>query len=217
MFGSDITPALVFTRIITLVIAFTVHEFSHAFVADRLGDTTPRSQGRLTLNPAVHLDLMGSIMLLLAGFGWAKPVQINPYALQRRSPAGVMWVSLAGPASNLLMAALAAIPLRFNWVPFSFGTDVIPSLYYFLLEFLSINLLLMLFNFIPLAPLDGEKIASYFFPPPLDRVMDTIRPYGSMILLALVFLGPLLGVNVINWIMGPPLTNLYMLLLGGLF
>ena len=217
MFGSGITPALIFTRIITLVIAFSVHEFSHAFVADRLGDNTPRSQGRLTLNPAAHLDLMGSIMLLLAGFGWAKPVQINPYALQRRSPAGVMWVSLAGPASNLLLAALAAIPLRFNWVPFSFGTDIIPSLYYFLMEFLSINLLLMLFNLIPLAPLDGEKIASFFFPPPLDRVMDAIRPYGSMILLALVFVGPMLGVNVIDWIMGTPLTNLYRLLLGGLF
>ena len=217
MFGSGITPALIFTRIITLVIAFSVHEFSHAFVADRLGDNTPRSQGRLTLNPAAHLDLMGSIMLLLAGFGWAKPVQINPYALQRRSPAGVMWVSLAGPASNLLLAALAAIPLRFNWVPFSFGTDILPSLYYFLLEFLSINLLLMLFNLIPLAPLDGEKIASFFFPPPLDRVMDAIRPYGSMILLALVFVGPMLGVNVIDWIMGTPLTNLYRLLLGGSF
>ena len=171
----------------------------------------------MTLNPAAHLDLMGSIMLLLAGFGWAKPVQINPYALQRRSPAGVMWVSLAGPASNLLLAALAAIPLRFNWVPFSFGTDIIPSLYYFLMEFLSINLLLMLFNLIPLAPLDGEKIASFFFPPPLDRVMDAIRPYGSMILLALVFVGPMLGVNVIDWIMGTPLTNLYRLLLGGSF
>lgn len=217
MFGSGITPALIFTRIITLVIAFSVHEFSHAFVADRLGDNTPRSQGRLTLNPAAHLDLMGSIMLLLAGFGWAKPVQINPYALQRRSPAGVMWVSLAGPASNLLLAALAAIPLRFNWVPFSFGTDILPSLYYFLLEFLSINLLLMLFNLIPLAPLDGEKIASFFFPPPLDRVMDAIRPYGSMILLALVFVGPMLGVNIIDWIMGTPLTNLYRLLLGGSF
>jgi Zn-dependent protease len=215
MFGSDITVALIITRVLTLVIAFTVHEFSHAFVADRLGDTTPRSQGRLTLNPIAHLDLMGSIMLLLAGFGWAKPVPINPYALQRRSSAGVMWVSLAGPGSNLLMAVLAAIPLRFHWVTFSYGTDLIPSLSYFLFEFLSINLILMLFNLIPLAPLDGEKIAAYFFPPPLDDIFDKIRPYGSMILLALVFLGPLLGVNVIGWIMGPPMNNILNVLLGG--
>lgn len=215
MFETGITPALIFTRIITLVIAFSVHEFSHAFVADRLGDNTPRSQGRLTLNPAAHLDLVGSLMLLLAGFGWAKPVQINPYAVQRRSSAGVMWVSLAGPASNLLMAVLASIPLRFEWIRFSFGSDLLPSPYYFLVEFITINLLLMLFNLIPLAPLDGEKIAAYFFPPPLDRFMDKIRPFGSIILLALVFLGPLLGINIIHWIMGPPLNNIYNLLMGG--
>lgn len=215
MFGSGITPALIFTRILTLVIAFTVHEFSHAFVADRLGDNTPRSQGRLTLNPIAHLDLMGSIMLLVAGFGWAKPVPINPYAVNRRSSAGVMWVSLAGPASNLVMALLAAVPLHFNWVPFSYGTDLIPSLYYFLYEFLTINLVLMLFNLIPLAPLDGEKIAYYFFPPPLDGFLEKIHPYGSLILMALVFLTPLLGVNVFGWIMGPPMNNILNVLLGG--
>ncbi len=215
MFGSGITPALIFTRIITLVIAFTVHEFSHAFTAYRLGDDTPRAQGRLTLNPLAHLDLMGSVMLLLAGFGWAKPVEINPYAVQRRSPAGVMWVSLAGPFSNLLMAVVAAIPLRFGWVPYSAGTNLIPSLYYFLYEFMSINLILLLFNLIPLAPLDGEKIAAYFFPPPLDRILERIHPYGSMILLVLVFLGPLLGVNVIGWIMGPAMNNILQILLGG--
>jgi Zn-dependent protease len=215
MFGSGITPALIITRIITLMIAFTVHEFSHAFTADRLGDNTPRMQGRLTLNPLAHLDPIGSIMLLLAGFGWAKPVQINPYAVQRRSSAGVMWVSLAGPFSNLLMALLAAVPLRFGWVPYSYGTDLIPSLYYFLYEFMSINLILMLFNLIPLAPLDGEKIAAYFFPPPLDSILERIHPYGSMILMVLVFMGPLLGFNIIGWIMGPPMNNILHFLLGG--
>ncbi|GAP13926.1 Zn-dependent protease [Longilinea arvoryzae] len=216
MFGSGITPALIITRVVTLIIAFTVHEFSHAFVADRLGDDTPRSQGRLTLNPIAHLDLVGSIMLLLVGFGWAKPVQINTYAVQRRSPAGVMWVSLAGPFSNLLMAILASLPLRFGWVPFSIGGNIIPSLYSFLFEFMSINLILMLFNFIPVSPLDGEKIAIYFFPPPLDRILERIHPYGAMILMAIVFLGPMLGVNVMGWIMGTPMNNILRVLLGGL-
>lgn len=215
MFGSGITPALIITRIVTLVIAFTVHEFSHAFVADRLGDDTPRSQGRLTLNPIAHLDLVGSIMLLLAGFGWAKPVQINTYAVQRRSSAGVMWVSLAGPFSNLLLAVLASIPLRFGWVPASQGTNLFPSLYYFLYEFMVINLVLMLFNLIPISPLDGEKIAIYFFPPPLDRILERIHPYGSMILMVLVFMGPLLGVNIMSWIMGTPLNNILRMLMGG--
>ncbi len=215
MLGSGITPALIITRIVTLIIALTVHEFSHAFIADRLGDDTPRSQGRLTLNPAAHLDLVGSILFLLAGFGWAKPVQINTYAVQRRSPAGMMWVSLAGPLSNLALAVLASLPLRFGWVPVSFGSKIVPSLYSFLFEFMSINLILMLFNLIPVSPLDGEKIAVYFFPPPLDRFFERIHPYGAMILMALVFLGPLLGVNIMGWILGTPLNNILRVLMGG--
>lgn len=215
MFGSGFTPALIFTRIITLVIALTVHEFSHAFVADRLGDDTPRIQGRLTLNPAAHLDLVGSLLMLFAGFGWAKPVPINPYAIQRRSSAGLMWVSLAGPLSNLALALVASIPLRFGWVPYAMSGDLLPSLHYFLYEFMSINLMLMLFNLIPLAPLDGEKIAAYFFPPPLDHILERIHPYGSMILMALIFVGPMLGMNIIGWIMGPAMRNMLSILLGG--
>ena len=111
MFNFNNVPLLI-SSILTLLIAFTIHEFSHAKVADMLGDNTPRANGRLTLNPGAHLDLMGSLMLIVAGFGWAKPVPINPYALSRRSAAGVMWVSLAGPMSNFLMAIIAAIPIR---------------------------------------------------------------------------------------------------------
>ena len=114
MLGTDL-PTLI-SRIFTLIIAFTVHEFSHAKVADWFGDDTPRMNGRLTLNPLKHLDIFGSLMLIIAGFGWAKPVPVNPYALGRRSPSAYMWVSLAGPASNLLMAIVAAAPLRLNWI-----------------------------------------------------------------------------------------------------
>jgi hypothetical protein len=89
-----------------------VHEFAHAWVADRFGDSTPRINGRLTLNPLAHLDPLGSIMMILVGFGWAKPVPVNPYALKRRSPAATMWVSLAGPMSNFLMALVAAVFYR---------------------------------------------------------------------------------------------------------
>src|SRR3990172_7086263 len=106
-------PSLL-TRVFILVTAFSVHEFAHAWVANAFGDDTPRLNGRLTLNPAAHLDVMGSLMLLIAGFGWAKPVPVNPYLLRRRSPSALMWVSLAGPLSNLVMAALAALPLRFS-------------------------------------------------------------------------------------------------------
>jgi len=216
MLGLDL-PTLI-SRIITLIIAFSVHEFSHARVADLLGDDTPRINGRLTLNPLKHLDVFGSIMLLVAGFGWAKPVPVNPYALSRRSPSALMWVSLAGPASNLLLAIIAAIPLRAEWVNYNTllgGASFLPTPYEFLTEFIFINLLLMLFNLIPLAPLDGDKIFSYFAPPPLARILDFIRPYGPIVLLLVAFVGPRLGIDVFGWMMSPALPNLWYLLLGG--
>jgi Zn-dependent protease len=210
----NLDPATILSRILILIIAFTVHEFSHAFVANAYGDDTPRQNGRLSLNPAVHLDLMGSLMLLIAGFGWARPVPINPYVLRRRSPSALMWVSLAGPLSNLLLAIIGAIPLRMGLVPYSFVQGLFPSLYQFLLEFIIINLSLMLFNLIPVAPLDGEKIADYFFPASWQPTLDRIRPYGPMILLAIVFVLPMVGVDLLGMIMGPVLRNILRVLVG---
>jgi Zn-dependent protease len=213
MLGLD--PQTLVFRILTLLIAFTVHEFAHAWTANYLGDDTPRMNGRLTLNPLRHLDIMGSLLLVVAGFGWAKPVPINPYVLQRRSPAAVMWVSLAGPLSNLGMAILAAIPLRFWLIPsLQATTGPLYTLASFLYDFMYINLTLLLFNLIPIAPLDGEKIAAYFFPPSWARALDTIRPYGPMILLLVVFGGQLAGINILGAIMGPPLNAISRLLLG---
>lgn len=210
-------PTLI-SRIIVLVTAFSVHEFAHAWTADRYGDPTPRMNGRLTLNPLVHLDPLGSLMLIIVGFGWAKPVQVNPYALQRRSPAAMMWVSLAGPLSNFLMAILAAIPFRLGLVSsfqaFSSPGQILPTPDQLLYEFIFINLILMLFNLIPLAPLDGEKIADYFLPPSWSRVFDQIRPYGPLILMGIIFIGPFLGLNILGWILGPPMRALLSLLVG---
>ncbi|HEY9086586.1 MAG TPA: site-2 protease family protein [Anaerolineaceae bacterium] len=214
MFDLDL-PTLI-SRIIILIIAFTVHEFSHAKVADLFGDMTPRANGRLTLNPLRHLDPMGSLLLLFAGFGWARPVPVNPYALSRRAPSALMWVSLAGPASNFFLAILGAIPLRAGILPTSFGgAAFLPTPVDFMFEFVWVNLALMLFNLIPLAPLDGSKIAEYFAPPSLARVLETIAPYGPVILLAVVFIGPRLGLNIFDLIMTQPLINLYLLLTGG--
>jgi len=141
---------------------------------------------------------------------------VNPYALQRRSSAAMMWVALAGPFSNLLMALLAAIPFRLGLVSaldarIAMATQnqhILPTVSQLLFVFIQVNLLLMLFNLIPLAPLDGEKIAAYFFPPSMARTMDTIRPLGPIILLAIVFLG------VLNYIIVPPLQLLMGLLVG---
>jgi Zn-dependent protease len=216
MLGLD--PATLISRLIILVTALTVHEFAHAWTANYFGDDTPRFNGRLTLNPLAHLDIMGSLMLLVAGFGWAKPVPVNPYALRRRSPSALMWVSLAGPASNFLMAILAAIPFRlgvFSSVSFSSAGSFLPTLPQFLGEFIIVNLTLMLFNLIPLAPLDGDKIADYFFPPSWQRFMETIRPYGPIILLALLFAIPAFtGIDLVWIIIRQPLNLLLNMLIG---
>lgn len=216
MLGLDF-PTLI-SRIFTLIIAFTVHEFSHAWVATRLGDDTPRLHGRLTLNPLAHLDILGSLLLIIAGFGWAKPVPVNPYQLGKRSQAGMMLVSLAGPFSNFILAVLAALPIRFGLITAISGinsSSVLPTPYAFLSEFIFINLILMLFNLIPISPLDGDKIADYFAPPPLAQLRARVRPYGPILLLLILFIPPRFGVDTLGWMMVPALPNLWRLLLGG--
>lgn len=214
----NLDPPTLISRIFVLLTAFAVHEFAHAWTADRFGDVTPRQNGRLTLNPLAHLDVMGSLMLIAVGFGWAKPVPVNPYALSRRSSAAMMWVSLAGPASNLLMALIASIPFQLGFVSafgaFTGSGQILPSLDKLLYEFISINLLLFLFNLIPLAPLDGEKILYYLLPVSGQRIMDNIRPYSPLILLFLVFSGWFLPINIIGTLLIPPLTAMMSVLVG---
>lgn len=214
MLFAGLNVATLISNLFVLVVAFTIHEFAHAWVADRFGDMTPRQHGRLTLNPIVHLDVFGSLMLLVAGFGWAKPVPINPYVLRSRSRAALMLVALAGPMSNLLLAVLAAIPFQLGLLTPQFPTGVIPSLSMLLTQFIFINLVLMLFNLIPIAPLDGDKILDFFLPSEWSYRLDSIRPYGPMILLLLIFVGPYLGFDLIGTLMGPPLFQIFSLLVG---
>ena len=210
-------PMLI-TYAIILLTAFPVHEFAHAWVADRYGDNTPRANGRLTLNPLAHLDPLGSLMMIIAGFGWAKPVPINPYVLQRHSPAATMWVSLAGPMSNLLMAIIGAAFFRIGLVSISDITfvsgEILPNIPLFLFLFIRVNLWLMLFNLIPLFPLDGEKVLDYFLPPAAARVLENIRPYGPIILMGILFLLPMVGIDVIGKVIQPAFSFLTGLLIG---
>jgi Zn-dependent protease len=209
----NLTLPVFISRVFTLVVAFSIHEFSHAWTADRLGDDTPRFNGRLTLNPLVHLDVIGSVLLLVTGFGWAKPVPINPYALERRNRAGTMLVSAAGPFSNLLMAILASLPFRAGLLdPFTPASKILPSASSLLLEFIFINLILLFFNLIPIAPLDGEKVAEYFLPPSGQDFLSRIRPYGPMILLVLLFLTPSVGFDLFGWVVGWPTRQVFQML-----
>jgi Zn-dependent protease len=193
-----------FSLVFVLVIGFTVHEFAHAWVADRLGDDTPYLQGRLTLNPLRHLDPVGSLMLLVFGFGWAKPVQVNPYTLERETPAGPMLVSLAGPLSNALLAVVAAIPLGAGLVSPIASGSILPSLYDFLRYFVFFNFVLAFFNLLPLFPLDGEKVLIYFLPPAGEQFMLNLRRYSIVPLILILWLLPFLGIPITNWLVFGP-------------
>ncbi len=212
----NIPPAMLIANIFVLVVAFTGHEFAHAWMANYFGDDTPRLNGRLTLNPLVHLDVMGSLLLIIAGFGWAKPVPINPYVLRRTSRSAMMWVSFAGPLSNLVMAGLAVIPFRMGLLEpqgIAYG-QLLPTPAQILTQFIAINLVLALFNLIPIPPLDGDQIAEFFFPPAWDDFMNRyVRPYGPLVLLLLVFVLPMLHLDVLHWLIFIPAQQLLRVLL----
>ncbi len=203
-----LSPVDLLARIVTLVIAFTVHEFSHAWTADRLGDPTPRAAGRLTLNPLVHLDVLGSILLVVAGFGWAKPVPVNPYILQRRTPAGMMIVAAAGPLSNMGLALLASVPFLLGLVSVSSSTLAV-----LVADFIFLNLVLFFFNLIPIFPLDGEKVLAYFLPPSGQSLLAQIRPYGPILLAMLIVLSSRSGLNLLDLVVRGPALGISSLLI----
>ena len=184
---------LLFFTILLLSLSF--HEAAHAWAADRLGDPTARRLGRLTMNPIVHIDLIGTVLfpLLLywSGlplFGWAKPVPVNAHHL-RAPRRDFAMVALAGPASNVVLAAGASVLL---WLVFgSRGAPGIMSADGFLTQVVQLNLLLAVFNMIPVPPLDGGNVLAGFVPEPVARTIDLLRPWGFLILYAMLFTGVL--------------------------
>ena len=194
----DISLEPIIAKLIILLVAFPVHELAHALTADYLGDLTPRRMGRISLNPLRHLDVVGSIMLFIANIGWAKPVLVNPNNLRGNPRRSMLIVAAAGPASNLVMAGLAAIPLRMG-----LGGSV-PYLYPILTYFIYINLVLVFFNLIPIPPLDGYKILMGILPPEMTFRLRPLEQYGFLILIALIFFLPMLGINTLGWLVFTP-------------
>ena len=194
-------------KILLLLVAFPIHEFAHAWTANRLGDDTPRLAGRLTLNPLAHLDILGSLMILVSFVGWAKPVPVNPYALQRRTPAGMMIVAAAGPISNVALAVLVALPFQLGLV--SSTGSIVGGL---LASFIFLNLILFFFNLIPIFPLDGEKVLAYFLPPGGQALLAQVRPYGPILLVLVIVLGAQSGLNLLDWLVRIPAASVLHLL-----
>ena len=188
---------------VALLIAITIHEFSHALIAYYFGDNTARRQGRLSLNPIVHLDPIGTLMLLFVGFGWGKPVPVSPY-LPRKEMAGV---AFAGPLSNLAFGALIFLPFRF-------GNLVPPEPLVYILFF---SIILALFNLIPIPPLDGFNIFMGLVP---DRFSDKVHKfvvYGPIILVLIIAADMFLNLGILNRVLFPSVSFLAWLLSGQRF
>lgn len=185
-----------------LVLALTVHEFAHAFWANQLGDPTPRRQGRLTLNPLAHLDPFGSLLFLLAGFGWGRPVMTDPLSYRLNPRIGMAQVAFAGPLSNVALAMLVALPVRFGF--FDNGApDLAAS---FIAWSLRWNILLAVFNMIPLAPLDGFKVLLGILPSRPALAVARLEQYGPAVLMTIIFVDAFtpLHLNILGTLIGPP-------------
>ncbi len=201
--------------VVSLIVAITVHEFAHAAAATWLGDTLPGRQGRLTLSPAAHLDPFGSLLILVAGMGWGRPVQYNPFALRAGPRSGPMLVAFAGPASNLLLAAFFAVIVRA--LELGTGAAQVASDLGFVNAFLGLlttmvayNLILAFFNLIPIAPLDGFSVLLGLLPPSLAFRYEQTRAWGMFLLFALVFLAP----GVLSLLLNRPVGLLFQVLIG---
>jgi len=200
LFGLLTNPLEFIIYIVALIIALTIHEAAHAYMSYSLGDDTAKLMGRLTLNPLAHLDLWGSIFMLLVGFGWGKPVMVNPRKFQNPKLDNLT-VALAGPISNFLLAAVAGLVIRF--IPMSELLTIAISILVFF------NLTLMMFNLLPIPPLDGSKILALFMP---ETAYIYFQQIGFYILIVLLVFSS--EIPVIKFIMEKAVNFIFTLLTG---
>jgi len=190
-FGSSITSMA--ATLLAVLLAITLHELAHGYVAYCLGDNTAKAAGRLTLNPLAHLDPIGALMMFIAGFGWAKPVPVNPFFFKGNRTTGMMLVSLAGPLVNLIVAYIA-------YLIFVLGNGFFDNAFMnlFLRTCVTLNIYLAVFNLIPIPPLDGSKILAGFLPKQTAfKFLSTMEQYGFLILMVLILL------NITDLIINP--------------
>jgi len=190
--------------------ALSFHEFAHAWMASKCGDNTAARMGRLTLNPIAHLDLMGSMMILFVGFGWAKPVPVD-YRNLNHPRKDIMKIAAAGPISNLLLAMIAGMLFRvLTGMSLVTGSSFQILIYYFV----QINITLAIFNLIPVAPLDGSQIFSSYLMKTNPQLAIKIQSYGPQVLFGLILFGYVTGFSIL-WLIMKPFVNFFMLLFIG--
>ena len=190
--------------------ALSFHEFAHAWMASKCGDNTAARMGRLTLNPIAHLDLMGSMMILFVGFGWAKPVPVD-YRNLNHPRKDIMKIAAAGPISNLLLAMIAGMLFRvLTGMSLLTGSTFQILIYYFV----QINITLAIFNLIPVAPLDGSQIFSSYLMKTNPQLAIKIQSYGPQVLFGLILFGYVTGFSIL-WLIMKPFVNFFMLLFIG--
>ena len=187
-----------------ILVALTFHEYAHGYVANKYGDDTAKRSGRLTLNPLAHLDPLGTIMIFLVHFGWAKPVPVNPYML-RNPKRDMVWISAAGPLANMALALLSGLLLRFI---FAAGgaphtSSIAGLLIVMVIMSLQINLALAIFNVLPIAPLDGSKILTGLLPAGHEGKVYFLERYGPLILIGLIIFGRATGVPILGSLIWP--------------
>ena len=201
-----LSPEVLVLLIPVLLFALVFHEFSHGWVANKLGDPTAKNQGRLTLNPIAHLDPIGSMMILFVGFGWAKPVPVDSrYLANPRKD--MMKIAFAGPASNLLLAFLGGILIRL--------TGYAGPLTSMLILFTQINISLAVFNMIPIPPLDGSQIFSGIMIRRNPQLVMQLQMYGPQILMGLILFGMFSGISII-WAFMSPFVSFFMFVFAGM-
>ncbi len=210
----SLDPAVQVILIPVIIFALSFHEFAHAWASNRLGDSTAAQLGRLTLNPLAHLDPFGAIVLYLVGFGWAKPVPVD-YRYLKNPRKDMLWIALAGPAANFSLALISGILLRLLWsLGILDGNNMLVSV---LVMSLQINLVLGLFNFLPLPPLDGSRILAGLIPNRNQQWLINLEYYGPKVLFALILIGMLTRVSIIGVIISPFIRFFMKLFTLGLF
>ena len=206
-----LSPETLILLIPTLMFALSFHEFAHAWMASKCGDNTAARMGRLTLNPMAHLDVMGSLMILFVGFGWAKPVPVDSRNLKDPRK-DMMKVAAAGPISNLLLAMLAGMIWRLLGGTGLLSNSIFPVLIFY---FTQINIALAVFNLLPVAPLDGSQIFSGYLMKTNPQLAWKIQSYGPQVLFGLILFGYITGFSIL-WLAMKPFVNFFMLLFIGM-